>query len=616
MRKWSFVVFVVILLGVIFSALTMLPDNARATVLYVGGVGIGNYTTIQEAIDDSNSGDTVYVFNGTYSERIWVSRQITLIGEDKNTTLIDGGESGTVVRITPDWVNITGFTVRNGGTTSGTAGIELAGANDCSILGNDITGNWQGVYVHGPSEHNIIANNSVSANVNHGIHVLSDNNRLQGNVISASKWGIYLRNSDGNLVANNSISSNSESGISLSFSSNTTLTANSMSEDGLYVGGTSSWHWITHTIGAQNTVNGKPVRYWKNTLGGAIPSDAGQVILANCTGVTVEGQNVSNGSVGIQLGFSSGNSITGNTASRNDVSGIRLYVSDNNTVEGNNVSSNEDSIVLTLSYNNNIVGNFVSSSIEDGVRLSNSHNNTVSNNTVSENYRGIEVLLSNDNRVYHNNFVGNNYQALDNSANEWDDGYPSGGNYWSDYSGIDNCSGPNQSVCPDPDGIGDTNHSFGDNGLDKYPFMEPLPLGIPLPPENQHPECEISHPEDHARIHGSHLITGTASDEDGTIESVEIRIDDDPWIEVNGTTSWSYEWHTEDIENGEYTIYARSFDGTNYSAVVNVTVDVHNPTEEEMMYGEIFFWTAIVLVVIIALVGLGLEVRRRKKEES
>ncbi len=97
---------------------------------------------------------------------------------------------------------------------------------------------------------------------------------------------------------------------------------------------------------------------------------------------------------------------------------------------------------------------------------------------------------------------------------------------------------------------------------------------------------------------------------------VEVSIGDGPWIQVNGTTSWRYEWDTEEVDNGEYTIHARCLDDQGAYDVVSVVVDVHNPTEEEMMYGEIFFWTAVVMVVIIALVGLGLEVTRRKKEES
>jgi hypothetical protein len=130
----------------------------------------------------------------------------------------------------------------------------------------------------------------------------------------------------------------------------------------------------------------------------------------------------------------------------------------------------------------------------------------------------------------------------------------------------------------------------------------------------QLPVCEIETPSvDHARVHETYVISGSAHVENGTIEKVEIRIGEEPWINASGNTTWSYEWHTEEIENGEYTIYARSFDGINYSEVVNVTVDLHNPTDEEKALGDVFFWVMLVFVLVIAVGGLALEVRRRKQ---
>jgi nitrous oxidase accessory protein NosD len=76
--------------------------------------------------------------------------------------------------------------------------------------------------------------------------------------------------------------------------------------------------------------------------------------------------------------------------------------------------------------------------------------------------------------VYHNNLVNDSIQASDNNPgkNQWDNGYPSGGNYWSDYTGVDNCSGPQQNVCTGPDGVGDTPYLFT-NAKDRYPLMKP-----------------------------------------------------------------------------------------------------------------------------------------------
>jgi hypothetical protein len=66
---------------------------------------------------------------------------------------------------------------------------------------------------------------------------------------------------------------------------------------------------------------------------------------------------------------------------------------------------------------------------------------------------------------YNNNFVGNAQQVSSNaSTNIWNNGYPSGGNYWSDYSGAD--ENPK-------DGIGDTPHVIDNNNVDRYPLMKP-----------------------------------------------------------------------------------------------------------------------------------------------
>ncbi len=81
-----------------------------------------------------------------------------------------------------------------------------------------------------------------------------------------------------------------------------------------------------------------------------------------------------------------------------------------------------------------------------------SNDNTIIQNTLSDNYYGISIGYgalyglkdqNNNNTMYHNNFIKNTKQALSlNSVNIWDNGYPSGGNYWSDYTGVDIYSGP------------------------------------------------------------------------------------------------------------------------------------------------------------------------------
>jgi parallel beta-helix repeat protein len=108
-----------------------------------------------------------------------------------------------------------------------------------------------------------------------------------------------------------------------------------------------------------------------------------------------------------------------------------------------------------------------------GICLDGSSNNTVSgNNITANNGYGILLDFSSNNMIYHNNLDNSQQVASVESMNVWDDGYPSGGNYWSDYSGVDlkNGSGQNQTGS---DGIGDTPYIIDADNIDHYPLMYP-----------------------------------------------------------------------------------------------------------------------------------------------
>lgn len=172
----------------------------RGNWLYVGGSGPGNYSTIQSAIDASFSGDTVFVFDDSapYYEKIEINKKINLIGEDKYTTIIDGNGSGDVVLVFADWVNISSFTIRNGGK-------------------------YNGISIH--SNYNNITGNILTSNKYNGIGLFpySNNNYIGKNVISKNIWGIYLTTSSNNIVTCNTITNNSNAGIRITDSSNNNL---------------------------------------------------------------------------------------------------------------------------------------------------------------------------------------------------------------------------------------------------------------------------------------------------------------------------------------------------------------------------------------------------------
>ncbi|RLF52019.1 MAG: hypothetical protein DRN11_01820, partial [Thermoplasmata archaeon] len=88
--------------------------NGNGRTLYVGGSGPGNYSKIQDAIENASNGDTIFVYSGTYYENVVINKSIDLIGENVKTTIIDGMRRNKTVFILVSNVLVCNFTIRNG----------------------------------------------------------------------------------------------------------------------------------------------------------------------------------------------------------------------------------------------------------------------------------------------------------------------------------------------------------------------------------------------------------------------------------------------------------------------------------------------------------------------
>ncbi len=108
-----------------FTSVTSSSLMGDGDTLYVGGSGPNNYSKIQDAIDNANEGDTVFVYGGIYEENLIVDKSIQLTGENRDTTVIDGGGSGDVVRITADGITLSDFTIQNSGGEEFDFGMEV-----------------------------------------------------------------------------------------------------------------------------------------------------------------------------------------------------------------------------------------------------------------------------------------------------------------------------------------------------------------------------------------------------------------------------------------------------------------------------------------------------------
>jgi len=323
--------------------------NYSGNTLYVGGNGPNNYSSIQDAIDDAKTGDTVFVYNGTYTEIINIDKSLNLIGQDRHKTFIDAEKKGTAVCISADNVLISNFTICNTG------------------IGLD--------YFY-----------------NADIDVYSDKNIIQNINCIDTNYGIMLQNSDENIIVNNYINAYWD-GISLDDSKNSFLRNNSMYGSGLLA-------YDKHDIDKTNTVNDKPIYYYYMKEGITVPEDAGQVILINCSNFIIKNLNISKTTLGISIFNSNYNIIRNNTVENNTDFGIILNNSDYNLIVENKVSNNMFGISLS------------SGGLKNYETNANCKYNTVSKNNITNNFGyGLEIIRSNYNMISENNFINNSVNA-------------------------------------------------------------------------------------------------------------------------------------------------------------------------------------------------------------
>jgi len=202
-------------------------------------------------------------------------------------------------------------------------------------------------------------------------------------------------------------------------------------------------------------------------------------IVIDGNGHTLTGSNESN-CIGITLSGRVNVTIR-NTQIKVFTYGVYLINSYYSSIIGNNIENNNRSIILGSSSNNSISGNNLTANKYDGIAFayvlggSSSNYNSIIGNNITNNMCGIRFLSSSSlgNMIYHNNFIDNHQQVSTGSANIWDGGYPSGGNYWSDYIGTDLFSGLYQNETGS-DGICDAPYVIDGSNRDNYPLMNAI----------------------------------------------------------------------------------------------------------------------------------------------
>ncbi len=307
-----------------------------------------------------------------------------------------------------------------------------------------------------------------------GIRVLAYNVSISGFTVQNGGWGGSASTASGIFVdrdlrlcnIKDNIVSNAEFGISGFQTGDSTISDNTVLDTEIGIG---YWYGYNCSITGNKVSNSSTGIYFDYPRGNTVFNNT----IFDC----IQGP----APYGIQLWSGSGNKIIGNTITNISYTGIRLnsFTSgskcENNIIFGNTVSQTYEAIAVGFGGTpSNVIGGNNVSYNSIGFSLSNhSNNNTFINNFVSHNNLGALVYISNQSKIYHNNFVDNvvHAETVDSFDNVWDNGYPSGGNYWSGYDGSDVYSGPYQNITGS-DGIGDSPRVIDVDNQDRYPLMD------------------------------------------------------------------------------------------------------------------------------------------------
>lgn len=211
MRTRSLTVAFLLVTGTLLAGLVIIPVSVRAGTLYVGGAGPGNYTAIQQAIDASVHGDTIYVYNGTYYENLIIKKRIALIGENKNTTIIDGVQETDVILVTGNYVNISGFTITNSSRDwyIGDSGIHAEEAYYSSFTNNILVDNGRGITDF--DSYKLTIDNNVMRENWDGLYLTGSLVSVSRNLIVDNFFGIEAFHFTESVLVNNTIAYNMES---------------------------------------------------------------------------------------------------------------------------------------------------------------------------------------------------------------------------------------------------------------------------------------------------------------------------------------------------------------------------------------------------------------------
>jgi len=457
------------------------------------GWGITHFNKIQNGINAAPVNGTIFVFNGIYYENIDISKSIILTGENKDSTIIDGAGNGNVVSISANYVNIEGFTIQNSGEID-TYGLIVVNTSNNNIINNTIKNNFYGIDFQENCNDNLIYHNNFINNIFNAFDY-SDCQNEWDDGSEGNFWDDYIGTDEDN------------NGIG----------------DGAY-----------HIFGPSSCKDDYPLMYpWPTSRKTLFVND----------------DNIGGPWDGTQqhpykhIQDAINNSLTGDTiyvysGSYNE----NLFIDKAIDLEGENKNitvingGGNGDVVEIYAYNLKVSGFKIQNSggyNTRGLIVWDTGYNEITDNIFTDNYMGINLKGNSfENIIHHNYFINNIYNAFDYTEceNQWDNGYPSGGNFWDDYTGSDT----------NGDRIGDISYILQgpESCQDRYPLItQPEPNNPPNTPFNPTP------PNGAISININQDLYWNGGDPDGDLVTYDIYFgtDSTPIKIVSNQSTTSYD---------------------------------------------------------------------------
>lgn len=464
-------------------------------------LALTNHVSVEANAIDSNgieagvtvqNGQDIVIGNNSFTRNIWA---VSIL--DSTDVIVHGNvvrdNTGESIMLSGS----SGLRVENNTLIDVAAGIGLDGTQDALIAGN--------LLIDSPR--------ALSATRSFSLEVARNN-------FSRAGVGIAFDTVSSSTVTDNVVETYGDMAVSIMVGRSLTFARNSFQGGGLVLQGTVVADFDSHNISTDNTVDGLPLRYVKDCSGVAIDGvETGQVVVANCTSLTIANLSLSGASIGADVHMSE-----------------RVMI-----------------------FNSTFMGNRIA-----GVSLSNVSDISVQGNNFTGNGAGLRVTDSESGQIWHNSFLQNAQSAslIAVSKSVWDAGYPIGGNFWSDYNGRDDCWGLLQDTCTHGDGLGDFPYQIDGMNSDLYPL---LAVNLSIPPHG--PPIVTENVTGTQGTNGwfksPATLTLTATDTGGGVKVITYTLDGGAWQNYSAPLRFF---------DGTYVVRYTATDWAGNSADVNIVV--------------------------------------------